>query len=69
MQPYVAELSLVHGRLGAGQMAGLHIHPVVNRPFLLVLLEDLSLSANSIHSRWIMYCARLIAGSEVITAH
>lgn len=45
MQPNLAESSLVHGRLGAGQMAGSHIHPMANRPFLLILLEDLFLLA------------------------
>lgn len=45
MQPTLPESSLVHRRLGAGQMAGSHIHPMVNRPFILILLEGLSLSA------------------------
>lgn len=45
------------------------IHPIVNRLFLLILLGIFHFQQNSMHSKWIVYCARLIAGPEVITAH
>lgn len=45
MQPTLAESSLVHGRSGSGQMAGLHTHLIFNRLHLLISLEDLSRSA------------------------
>lgn len=51
MQPTLAESSLVHGRLGADQVPGAHIHPMANMPFLLILLEDLALLTNTLCSQ------------------
>lgn len=41
MQPTLAGSSLVHGKLGAGQMEGSRIHPMASRPFLLRVSEDI----------------------------